>query len=129
VVVSAGAVVASVLVETVVSVLVETVVSVLVEVVVSVLVVVDVVVAAVMVGALVVGSVVVGEPSERAAAAAPLPKRATVASVGRSAFATTSPDYRRMPGIAVIALDGAGGGVLAANGARGAPEPRFISRL
>jgi hypothetical protein len=78
----------------VVSVLVVVVVSVLVGVVVSVLVVVDVVV---VVGALVVGPVVVGEASARAAAAAaPLPKRTTVASVATTCFGTTIPDYRRI---------------------------------
>jgi len=81
VVVCAGVVVVSVLVVVVVSVVV---VSVLVVVVVSV------------VSVLVVGSVVVGGESARAAAAAPLPKRTTVASVGTSFFRPTTPDYGRL---------------------------------
>ena len=79
VVVSAGVVVASVLVVVVV----------------SVLVVVDVVVAVVVVVALVVGSVGVGGASARAAAAAPLPKRTTVASVAVSFRRAMRRDYRR----------------------------------
>jgi hypothetical protein len=64
---------------------------------VSVLVVVDVVVAVVLVGALVVGSVVVGGASARAlAAAAPLPKTTTVASISTSLFETMTPDYQRV---------------------------------
>ena len=65
----------------------------------SVLVVGDVVVVAVVVvGALVVGSVVVGGASARAAAAAPLPKRTTVASVAVSFWRAMGRDYRRLAG-------------------------------
>ena len=83
VVVSAGVVVVCVLVVVVVSVLI---VSVLVVVVVSVL---------------VVGSVVVGGESACAAAAAPLPKRTTVASVAISFRRTMGRDYRRLSNVLV----------------------------
>jgi hypothetical protein len=81
-VVSAGAVVVSVLVVAA-----------------PVLVVVDVVVAVVVVDALVVGSVAIGESSARAAAAAPLPKRTIVASVAISLWRAMGRDYRRLSNV------------------------------
>jgi hypothetical protein len=68
---------------------------VVVSVLVVVVVVVDVVVAVVVVGALVGGSVGMGGASARAAAAAPLPKRTTVASAAISFWRAMGRDYRR----------------------------------
>ena len=77
----------------------EVVVSVLVAVVVVSVFVVDAVDAVEVVGALVVGSVVIGGSSARVAAAAPLPKSSTVASVAISVWRAMERDYRRLSNV------------------------------